>query len=67
MGQRKLDRFLGELDSGTAFDYFDFLNLLLETTNIGVGLCWRLFKLHDADHRVNIVSQDTDHSHALLD
>mmetsp|Transcript_22528 Transcript_22528/g.72949 ORF Transcript_22528/g.72949 Transcript_22528/m.72949 type:complete len:408 (-) Transcript_22528:387-1610(-) len=52
--QRKLDGLL------------DFLNLVLEATDVGIRLQRCLVHLHDADQGVDLVGQDADHAEALV-
>ena len=49
MRQWELDRFLERwlFQIGSCAGYLDLCNLLVQTTNIRVGLCWSLFQLHD--------------------
>ena len=53
---------MGNLSKQKGTTYFDFLYLCLKTTNIGVTFCWGLVKLHDTDHRVRVILQDTNDS-----
>mmetsp|Transcript_4349 Transcript_4349/g.9629 ORF Transcript_4349/g.9629 Transcript_4349/m.9629 type:complete len:278 (+) Transcript_4349:752-1585(+) len=44
----------------------DFLNLILETSNVSVTLQRGLLHLHDADHGIGIVFQNSHDTHGLI-
>mmetsp|Transcript_14690 Transcript_14690/g.41334 ORF Transcript_14690/g.41334 Transcript_14690/m.41334 type:complete len:292 (+) Transcript_14690:196-1071(+) len=44
----------------------DFLDLCLQTTDVCVGLKRRLVDLHDADHGVRLIVEDTNHAEHLV-
>ena len=41
---------------------FDLLDLLVESSDVGVGLLGGLLQLHNRHHRVCVVAQHTHHS-----
>jgi hypothetical protein len=46
--------------------HLDFLNLLLETTNVRITFCRRLFQLHHVDHGISVIGKNTDNSMTLV-
>ena len=45
----------------------DLLNLLIQTTDVGVGLLWSFLQLHDCYHGICVVAQHTDDRVDLTD
>mmetsp|Transcript_11041 Transcript_11041/g.31994 ORF Transcript_11041/g.31994 Transcript_11041/m.31994 type:complete len:476 (+) Transcript_11041:3213-4640(+) len=70
------DHTLGGLDSDILVELgvrkrklhrlLDFLDLVLEASNVGVALEWRLFHLHDAHHGIGVVLEYPDDTHRLV-